>query len=269
MRTAKRIIWTAALAGLVLGGAALGGEGKANRGRSGERYRNRDPHGPHTGMRHRNGQLDQGWHGGKKKNEDGGEGAGAGRKGRCRGRAHGMFRRRFGKRVRNMEPGRRDELVKRFKEKFEDLDPKQPWKVGEKRGEGRRGRPGMRLGQRPGLRERFKQMDPEKRQELRKRLMERFKKMRGQRGRGQGHGRPGMRRGQRRHLRERLQNLPPEKQAEIKKKLKGHWDRGLHRGKDAGKCKGGGGFGRNRTKWDDYEGKPGRGNVKPAGPKAK
>jgi hypothetical protein len=292
MKTMKQIIWTAALAGIALGAAALGGEGQANRGRSGERYRNRDPHGPHTGMLHRKGQWDQGWHRGGKKGEGEEKGGKAGHRGGRRGRRpgprFGMLRRRMHERFKHVDPGKRDELMKRFKEKFEDLDPDKPWNGGQKPRAGQGRRPGLRLGQRPRLRERLKNMDPKKRQELRKRFTGHCKHMRGGQRQGGRCRRPGLRLGQRPRLREHLKNmapkrrqelrkrilerikdLPAEKRAEIEKRLKEHWDRGLHRGKDAEKGKGGGRFGKDRTKWDDYQGKPGKGNKNPAGPKGK
>jgi hypothetical protein len=210
MRTARSLIWAAALAaGLALGGAAYAGEGRGARGRSGVENRNRDPHGPHTGMRHRNGQVDQGWHRGQGKG--GGEGKGEERCGKGRGRGFGRRGHRCG-----CDPEKRAEFCRRLRERFKDLDT---GKFGEllkrirrhRRGCGPRGQQGFR-------KRRHKDMDPEEREEFGKKPRER-------------------------------------------------WDRGLHRGQDPDKGKGGGRYGKERDKWSDYENKPGRGNDRPRGPK--
>ncbi len=238
MKRLKQMVWMTALASVVLATSALAGESKANRGRSGERYRNRDPHGPHDGMEHRKGQYDQGCHRGGQKAErphdpkgraghcrDRARPGGGGQRGLCRGE-----RRRPG----HMDPAKRDELMKRFREKFEDLNPDKPW-GGRKREAARR--PGRRLWQRLHARAHREEVDPRKRQELRKRFSERRK------------------------------NIETQKGEKGKDRTRQHWDRGLHRGEDTDKRKGGGGFGRDRQKWEDYDGKPGKGNQNPGGPK--
>lgn len=201
---------------LVLGGAvafwavsAAAGEGGKGggpggpRGRSGVADRNQDPRGPHAGLTHRQGQIDQGWHRGQDKEKPGQAGQGGGKCGKGG----------IGKRMR------------------------QRWMNMFRQG-------GQEAGKlRCGLRMR-----------LRHRLMMLRRRMQMQRAGGGGfRGMPAE---------------PPGGPSGGKTKGPGarqRWDRGLHRGQAGGKPGGGGGFGRDREKWDDYQDKPGQGNQEPKG----
>ncbi len=288
--TAAMLFWGTAgnIQAASKGGRASRGGSGGQRGRSGVVDRNRDPRGPHTGRRHQNGQVDQGWHGG---------GGGKKDKGESNGRRSGRFREKSNERVggwpdrsRDGQRGKDRDFRRDKRCNYRDHGRKEGWKkknkfrdrVRDRKPGKRRGGKGFRNRQAKfgKLKERWKKLSPEKRQAVMGKLKERWKnlspekrsalrrKLRECFGRGSGDRKHGNRN-------QPDRNRPPPRIEDDDnggggKAKRDHWDRGLHRGQREDDPRGGkgGGYGKDREKWDDYEDKPGNGNENPGGKSA-